>query len=359
MKLSDVINQLRVVLPKYTDLFSTVIGIDSISASGGVATITTSSAHGLSNGANITISDVLTRTPIDSVSKDGNVYTFTTSTPHDLTYGWPDHETVSLDGFTDSAWNNSFVVVRVQNRENFNVRSINSLPSLNTNEVLLENRIDGINGRWSATVTGASTFTITGSFDDGVYSGGTISSGQRISGAVEIQRAVEQYTAQNLNDYWMFVVMREAETSKDRSTYSDATATRSASDDMRLRLIDGFSLYVFKNTTQDIAAVSAIDICRHDLLLPILKSVNGIIFPTGLTNNSDFRTIFTGHGAFDYNRAVLIYEYNFESVMDLTNADTVEEEDTRAFRDIDYTEEIGGVDTTDLTVNVDLDEVPL
>ena len=66
-----------------------------------------------------------------------------------------------------------------------------------------------------------------------------------------------------------------------------------------------------------------------------------------------------GHSAFDYNRAVLIYEYSFQAVMDLTDSDTVEDADTRAFRDIDYTEAIGGEDTTDMTVNVDLDEEPL
>ena len=359
MKLSDVINQFRAVLPKYTDLFSSVIGISSITVSGGIATIDTAAAHGLTTGANITISDVQTRTPIDSVSKDGNVYTFTTSSPHDLTFGWPEHETVTFSGFTDAAWNSSFTLLAVPNRKTFKVRSSNSLPSLNTNEVLLEIRSDGVNGRWLATVVDSDTFTIAGDFVDGVYSGGTVGSSQRISGAVNIQRALEQYTKQNLSDFWMFVVMGDAEISKDRTTFSDAVSTKTTGNDMRLRLVDGFSIYVLKNTTQDIAAVEAIDICRHDLLLPVLKSVNGVRFTTGLTGSSDFRTVLLGHNAFDYNRAVLVYEYNFEVVMDLTDSDTVEDSDTRAFRDIDYTEEIGGDDTEDMTVNIDLDEEPL
>lgn len=357
MKLTDIINQLRAILPKYTDVFSTVLGITSINASGGVATIVTSAVHGLSTGANITIANVITHTSISAVSKDGLVFTFTTGSDHDLTLGW--QETVTFSGFTDSVWNDSFILVGVPNRRTFKIQSTNSLPSLNTNEVLFENRVDGINGRWSATVINTTSFSITGSFIDGIYSGGTVASSPRISGAINIDRALFEYTEQNLNDFWLFAVMTDAEVSKDRTTFSDATATRATGNDMRLRLIDGFSLYIFKNVTEDIAAIDAIDVCRHDLLLPVLKSVNGVRFDTGLTGSADFRTVLLGHNAFDYNRAILVYQYEFQAVMDLTDSDTVQDEDTRAFRDVDYTHSIGGDDTEDMTVTVDLDEEPL
>ena len=357
MKLADIINQLRAILPKYTDVFSNVVGISSISASGGVATIDTTAVHGLLTGVGVTISDVQTHTAISAVSKDGNVYTFTTSADHDLTYGW--HTEVTLSGFTDAAWNDTLTLVGVPNRRTFKVRSSNSLPSLNTNEILLEVRSDGVNGRWQITVVDSDTFTITGDILNGTYSGGSISSNPRISGAVTVERAIEEYTEQGLTDYWLFVVMSDAAVSKDRTTYSDATATRTTGNDMRLRLVDGFSLYILVNTTEDIAAIDAVDVCRHDLFLPVLKSVNGVRFDTGLTGSSDFKTILLGHNAFDYNRAVLIYEFEFQSVMDLTDSDTVEDLDSRAFRDIDYTHEIGSDDTEDMTAEIDLDEEPV
>lgn len=357
MKLADVINQLRAILPKYTDVFSNVISISSISASGGVATIVTSAVHSFSTGVGVTISDVQTRTAISAVSKDGNVYTFTTSADHDLTQGW--HTEVTLEGFTDAVWNDTFTLVGVPNRRTFKVRSSNSQPSLNTNEILLEVRSDGVNGRWRVTVVNTTTFTITGDILDGTYSGGSISSNPRISGAVNIERAITEYTEQSLTDYWLFVVMSDAAVSKDRTTFSDATATRATGNDMRLRLIDGFSLYILVNTTEDIVAIDAVDVCRHDLFLPLLRSVNGVRFDTGLTGSADFKTILLGHSAFDYNRAVLIYEYEFQSVMDLTDSDTVEDLDSRAFRDIDYTHEIGDDDTEDVTAEIDLDEEPL
>lgn len=360
MKLSDIVNQLRLVLPKYTSLFGDNLSVSSILASGGVATITTSVAHGLGSGTNIVLKDVESQTAINSVSQDGLIFTFTTTTDHDLTLNWPEHDYITLKDFTDGAWNGYFKLTSVPNRRTFKVQSSNSLPTLNGNEYLAEVRIDGVNGRYSISVIDPTTISISGDFEDGDYQSGNISTAQRIAGSVTELRAFEQYTEKGLNDLWMFVIMGEASVSKDRSTYSDAVSTKPTGNDMRLRLIDGFSIFIIKNTSQDITANEAVDICRHTLLLPILRSINGIRFDTGLSYDGDFRTVLTGHSIFDYNRAILIYRYEFETVMDLTDDDTVQPEDTRAFRDIDYSLIVGGDDTEDMTItNLDLDEEEL
>lgn len=356
MKLVDVVNQLALILPKYTDKFSVTLAITSIVASGGIATIETASPHGLTTGKAVTITGAQSKTPIDSVSKDGLIFTFETSADHDLTFGWTEHTNVALNGFTDSAWNDTFTLMDVPNRRTFKVQSTNSLPTLNGNEILFENKNTGINGRYAVTVIDTDTFTISGDFDDDSYFEGTVNSGVRIAGSVDIERTLEEYTKQNISDLWMFVSMHDVETSKDRSTLSDATATIATGQTMRLRLIDGFTLYVFVNTTKDIAAQDAVDITRHDLLLPILKSVYGARFDTGLSSEGDFRTIMTGHGFSGYNKPVYVHLYNFELSMDLTDDDTVEPGDTRAFRDIDYTHEFGDEDVTDMTVKIDLDD---
>lgn len=359
MKLTDIVNQLRAVLPKYTGYFSTAVPVSSIVASGGIATISTAVPHSLSDGANVVMKDVKTKTLIDGVSQDGLIFTFTTSSDHDLTYGWPDHEYINLENFTDATWNGSFYLTSVTNRRTFKVRSSNTLPILNGLEVLPEIRSDGVNGRFAITVVDTTTFKVYGDFTDGAYEGGNVSVAQRIAGAVNEDRAIDQYTAQGVNDLWMFVVMAEATVSKDRNTLSDATATKSTGNDMRIRLVDGFSVFIVKNTTEDITANGAVDLCRHDLFLPILKSLNGIRFDTGLTYDGDFKTVMIGHGVYDYNGAVMTYRYDFEVTMDLTNSDTVEPEDTRAFRDIDYIHSIGGDDTAPVTtLPINLDEDP-
>lgn len=360
MKIADIINQLRGVLPKYTEYFGDTVSIVSIVALGGTATIITSSAHGLVNGTNIVLSDVSTETPIDSISQSGLVFTFTTSVDHDLTYGWPEHSTVTLSGFTDANWNNSFSLIAVPNRRTFKVSSSNTIAVLNGNEVLNEIRADGVNGRYSVVVIDPTTISVSGDFIDGTYIGGIISAAQRISGAITETRALEQYTEQNLNDMWMFVIPGDAVVSRDRNSYSDVVSSKNSGVDMRLRLIDGFTILIIKNTTEDIAAITAVDICRHDLLLPILKSVNGVKFDTGLSGEGEFKTILKGHNYADYNRAYLVYAYEFEVAMDLTSSDSVQPSDTVAFRDIYYQHDIGGNDTTPLTIDtINLDEEPL
>lgn len=356
MKLSDVVAQLQLILPKFSTLLSTSLPITSIVAASNVATVVTSSAHSLTAGDQVVLANVEVKTPITGVSKDGLLYTFTTSPAHDLTLTWPPHATITLSGFTDGAWNDTFTLKSSPNRNDFVIQSTNSLPSLNGNEVLHEVRTDGVNGRFAPTIVNTTTFTIAGSFLDGNYTGGSVNSEVRIAGAVTIERAIEQYTKQGLTDLWIFVTMHDAEVSKDRHSYSDATATRTVGDDIRTRLIDGFTITALKNATQDIAAVDAIDILRHDLLQPILKSVNGARFDTGLDGDADFKSILTAHGLALYEKAYVGYNYDFEFVVEITAGDSVNIGDTRAFRDIDYTLRQGGGDTEDMTITLDLDD---
>jgi hypothetical protein len=360
MKIADVVAQLQLVLPKNTDVFSITLAIDSIIASSGVATITTTTAHNLASNQAVTIVGVGSNTPISGVSQDGLVFTFTTSSDHDLTYGWVDHETVSLRGFTDSAWNDSFTLTAVPNRREFKVRSTNTLPVLNGNEYLEEVRVDGVNGRFGITVTSATKFTVSSaSITDGTYTGGSVKTAVRIAGSVTIDRAKEEYTRQGASDFWMFVIPIDPETSKDRNSHSDAVSTKTSGDEMRLRILDGFDIIIIKNVSNEAAAVDAVDTCRHDLFEPIMKAIYGITFPTGSATPGDFRIIPIGHGRESYDKARLVYIYQFQMPFDLTDSDVVEPADTSAFRDIDYTQGIGGDDTEDMTANIDLDDEPI
>lgn len=359
MKLSDVVAQLQLILPKYTDLFSDTLGIVSISATAAVATITTDVPHRLATGDAATLANVATKTAIDSVSQDGLVFTFETVTDHDLTKDWPEHETVTLDGFTDSAWNDSFQLIDVPNRRTFKVQSTNTLPVLNGNEILEEVRMDGVNGRFAVAVVSSSVFTITGTFLASAYTGGSVRTAVRIAGSVTIDRALEEYTAMKVEEMWMFVVMHDTETSKDRKTFNDAQATIPSGTEIRMRLLDGFDVVLIRNTTKDAAAVEAIDIVRDTLQLPILKTIYGTRFDTGLSGAGDFRTVLLGHGFISYNAAILVYGYSFQVIFDLTDEDAVDPLDTKAFRDIDYTLVVGGADVDEMTVGIDTDEEPL
>ncbi len=355
MRLLDIVTQLQLLLPKYTDKVSTIVGITSMTVSANVATIITSAAHGLRTGQAATMANVEVKTPITGVSQSGTLFTFTTSPAHDLTEGW--HATVTLSGFTNSNWNGTFTLNAANKRTEFTVQSAEDVPVLNGNEVLHEIRSDGVNGRFSITVVNATTFTIAGTFLNGTYTGGAVNSDVRVAGSVTIERAIEQYTEQKLNECWIFVVMNDADISKSRHAFSDATATPAMGHDIRLKLIDGFSANIIIPTSSELLATSAMDICRHNLLQPILKSLFGARCPTGLAGDMDFRTVPTGHGIADYNKAFLVYTYSFEATMIMTEDDAVLAGDNRAFRDIDYTQTVGGTQTIDATaLNINLDD---
>jgi len=354
MKLSDVTDQLKILLPKYTNLFSSQVSFSSVVASSNVVTID-AVGHGLSSGEAATLQGFKYPTPIDSVSQDGLIFTFTTSEEHDLTYGWQDE--VELAGFTDAAWNDSFALIDVTNRNTFKVQSTNTLPILNGSEVLYEDRVDGVNGIYTLTAVTPDQLSVTGSgIKDGTYIGGQVHSRVQVAGSVSFERALEQYTEQSLTGVWAFVVMDNAETSKDRNTISDAVATPVTGSDIRLRLVDGFVIHLFKNVSAEIAAEASVDILRHDLLFPILRSVFGARFDTGLSGGGDFRTILKGHNMVYYNRATLVYSYAFEVSMDLIEDDAVQPQDTRAYRDTNYTHTFEDSDTVDMTVTIKNDE---
>ena len=359
MRLADVTRQLQLLLPRYTDLFSDVLDISGIVATANEATITTTAIHELSDGDAVVLSNVGTNTSITAVSRDGLIFTFTTGSDHDITFDSPDHENATLDGFTDDDWNNSFRIVEVPNRRTFKVQSTLDLPVLNGNEILQEVRSDGVNGRYSATVVSPTVFTINGTFLASNYSGGKVSARVRVAGSVTFERAQEQYTEQKIIDIWAFVVMADVQASKDRSTKNDSEASMPTGTEMRQHVMDGFEIFIFQNVTNDMAATDAIDIARHDLFLPISKSVYGAFFDSGLSGATDFRTVFVSQGFVNYSKSVLVYSYQFQTLYDLTDGDTVEPSDTRAYRDVLSTQNIGEDDTTDMTVTVDLDDTPL
>ncbi len=359
MRLADVVRQLQLLLPKYTPLLGDVLDIVAISSTSTKATITTSTLHNLVTGSAVVLSGVETKTEVPGVSQDGLIYTFTTGVDHDLTFNSPDHVNATLEGFTDSDWNDSFIITSVPNRRTFKVRSTNTIPTLNGNETLQEVRSDGVNGRYRATAVSPTSFTIDGTFLASNYSGGRVSANVRVAGGVTLARVFEQYTKQKFNDLWVFVVMTDPEVSKDRNTKNDSTASLASGTEMRQKIMDGFELFIFQNVSNDIAATTAIDVARHDLMQPIMKSVYGAEFSSGLDVEFNFRTVFTSQGFVDYTKSVLVYSYQFQSTYDLTDGDMVESLDTRAYRDTDMTLVVGSDDTTDMTVTIDHDSEPL
>lgn len=355
MKIAEVVNQIRTVLPKYSDAFSKNISdITSIVASGGVATITTNLPHQLSDGNLINASNFLYKNEIESITFNGLVATIKTVNPHDLTLNWPEHEYVEFSDFADSTWNGKYKLEEVPNRNTFKIKTNKSSPASFGN--LLENRIDAVTGLFGVVVVDENTFQIEGEFLDGDYStDGTVATNIRVASTIDIERAIEEYTKQGEKDFWIFIEPVDAVVSKDRSTFSDAVASRANGVDIRTRIVDGFSLYIIGPSSNEIAGEVTLDIFRHDMLLPLMRTLYGVNFSSGLNTESTFKNILTSHGVFAYTKAFVVYRYMFQTIFDLTDADAVTPMNTRAFRNINSSIQVGTQSTEDY---INLDESP-
>ena len=85
MKLNDVANQLRLLIPQYTSRFSTFLTPSSIVSNGTTVDLTFSSPHGISASQFLVFNGVARQTPITGFTKDGLIFTFETGSNHDLT----------------------------------------------------------------------------------------------------------------------------------------------------------------------------------------------------------------------------------------------------------------------------------
>ena len=352
MSPSEIVNQLKAILPRYTDLFTDNIANTAIVVSSGTATATTPAAHGLTTGDAITIADAVTPNPIASFTKDGLNFTFTTSAPHDLTLG--EQSTVTISGFTDGDWNATFDLKAVPNRNEFTVQSVNADPTLNTNELLNEILVTGINGIFGITVTAPTTFTFTTTSRD-TTSTVAIKSNPRVTAVPDIDELTRQYTDQSgPSNLWAFVIFNAVVASKDRSVRSDRTNSKTAADDQRSNYSQSFSVFVVAPTTNQFSALAAMDICYQQLLFPFAKSMVGFKPTSPLSESGVYTVTLLGSANAGYNRAYYIHQYDFEFAFDLTNDDRVEPISNQAYRDAE-TSLLAGSDTP-LTADINLDE---
>lgn len=361
MKSQDVILQLYSALPSKTDKFTTDISVTGITVSGPTATATTSVAHGLVDGDLVTIQGALAPINIASMDRVGTVVTVVTTENHDLTEGY--QETVVIDEANEAEFNGTFTLLTVPNRKTFTFETVDSGATSSTGSpVLLNGSAFGFNGLYTASNVTATTFDYTLLGDVAGDARGTIivSVGYRISGAISLERALEAYTRQSTDDWWIFVVLGDVTASKDRHVLNDSISTQTGNTQWQQLIIQPFTILTIAPATATIGARNLRD-DAEDIASALFGSLLGVKFDGGLSTKDQYQTVFSSHGSIEYDTAIYVHQYNFESSTDITFDDTVGEGFNVAFRDLGLT--IGTDLMTDnterLTVDVDLDDQPL
>lgn len=343
MKLSDIVLHLGQYLPRYTSKFSETLSYSSLTADNGVVTVVTSSNHGLTTGDYISVHGMHGKRDVTSLTQEDGLATCVVDSDHDLTEGW--QETVTLEGADQSVYNDTHELEDVPNRRTFTFEVDSGSVSPATGSIKFVEYLErGFDGAYQINVVNSTTFTFEVADQTLSLQGfnGTIARGQRIMGATSIDRFLELYEQRSDTDdgkYWMVVALEDAVTSKNRQVMSDAHNVVSASVDIRMQLIEPFTVFVVGPSKTNVAAVDVIDDCVEEIRNALFKSLFGYRFDTGLANSADSGVVMIGHGQAGYTKAYYVHYYRFETMKEVTIDDSIYKDNahspTRAFRDID------------------------
>jgi hypothetical protein len=345
---ATILRHLQTYLPQLTSRFSTNRSCTGEIIAGDPQTLRlTLASHGFSNGSTVSVIGSKIDNGIASVSEyegsDGvNILRFTTTVPHDLTFGYEDNLTdgeIELRGFTDTGLNGYHELYDVPTKYIFEI-AYETLPILNTNEVLREIWEVGLNDVYTIENVTSTTFDIilTGkpTFYVGTVPQVSVSNGFRMDVAASFERAEQKYTKQSSNNLYLYIIMGDCISSKDTNIDSDAFQLNTSNTGNRQKLINTFNITVFWNTKNDIGGALAVKEAWTDIFTAILYCMTGKTFET--FDKSSFVTSFKSHGQAGYNLAYYAHGYEFEFVYEITDEESflVNFLGTRAFRRIDF-----------------------
>jgi hypothetical protein len=364
MKLAPIIRQLANSLPRYTDKFTDAFDVTSLTTSGTTATATTSTAHGFNTGDAVLIVGAIDLVNIASLTVANNIATAETSLDHGLSMAmnfkdFSRNLTVDTIGANEAQLNGEFKLLSVPNRKKFSFQvNTSDITATGTPQVYNYSG-QRLNGAHLITVTGPTTFTFTIEVGADITAIGTIkthSTRMRLSASVNLERAIESYTAQSPDKYWMFLTYEPAFTSKDRNVLNDAPAQFVKGYENRQRIIDSFGVVVFVPTSNSISARFELDELM-DVRVALFKSIMNFKTPQQFDANSEFGITYSNESVAFYNTAFVAYQYIFSTTYDITYNDFVPPQDLVPFRDISFTDIKVG--TQGLELGVDLDDEPI
>lgn len=373
MRAADIVEQLQRKLPLVTSVFSDELTVASLVHVGTTATVTTTAAHGLAPGAQVTIFGARTPVPVASISHaSGASYAIvTTSEDHDLTlYRFrTEANVVEVDGANEPEFEGLRTVVAVPNRRTVHVAVDPSAPLSATGTIRLlgaSTYLRNVRGRYAvATVPSATSFTVThdAASDLGTAVGPAfVRTRPRVTGAQSPASAVLSHSQEAggaASKAWAYVVLDDSTPVRQTAAPAEAFAVNKLSGGWSQMVVQRFGVLLALPNVSDERGRTARDLAA-DLLGPIARCLLGAEFDTGFAVRRPAAPVsFAGESAQETAVGSWYgHRFDFEQIARLGLADTVGNDEHVAFRDIDV--EIGhgsGGDVVEL--DVDLDEVPL
>jgi hypothetical protein len=360
----DIVVHLRTFLPAVTDLFNNEIA-GTMSISGNVATVT-SNNHALSVGQNIIVqggrfNNVL----ISGTANNDGTIRFETANDHDLTQ--QEGATILLSGVGGS-WDGIHDLVMVPNRRTFEITIPDGAPApiISPTSYLVESRSAGVGGVQTIVTSSTNTFTFNISSDvpplpNGDVSNVKILTSVEVYAAASIERAEQSYTQfqADTGKPRLFVIMGNADVSKDRHSLNDTTGTLTAQNDAKLIIMQNWAVTVFIPTGEnDMTGSKAQRLAYKDISEALTKVLYNFRYQDPQTAQP-FITVPVGHGPGPYNTAYYEHTYEWQLPASLLFDSGFDMQPDVAFRDINAQWTINRQDMEQLSATIDLDEEPL
>lgn len=321
MKGADIANRLKEVLPKYTEDFSDVIAITSLSRSANTITAVSASAHSLTTGSYITIKGAKEPITITAITRSGNVVSVTTSTDHKLSdpslYSMDKKPYIEISGCVPTDYNGTFELLTVPDSTHFTYKITTTPAAATTLGYLLLADFDGYNGYKQVTVVNTTTFTYPLSTTNlQTPAQGTIklSNATRVGWSATPERVMQFYSEDATRTFqkWMFVVVGATTMYKDDTTASDLSTAKRKGEVYHFDSQNNFSVFVFLPSQNDTLAGSVSDTARL-YEKPILKSLANFRFGSQLEEQLYEPATYVGNESEDYVGAFYVHRFDFLS----------------------------------------------
>ncbi len=318
MKGQEVVDRLKQVLPLYTDDFSNIVSVTSLTRSGSTITANAPS-HGLTTNDYVVIRGAKEPIALTSITRIGNIATVTSSIDHKLSdpskYSRPQLPLyIEISGATPIDYNGVFELLSVPNLTTFTFKILATPIDATTAGNLLLKDFDGYNRLKQVTVTDSNNFTYaTTNSNLGTPAQGTIelSSASRIDNSPTPERAESHFIDVGSKSR-IYVVLGDKISYKDDTIATDITANKYSNQDFYLDTQQEFSLFVFiPSITNTLGGVES-DLARG-YEEPILKAIANYEFASFLLDSKYNSTIYVGNTIELYDTAKYVHRFDFSA----------------------------------------------
>ena len=336
MKLSDIIRHTQKNMPKYSGYFSNVIKVEELTSIKNTCTVKTDKPHNLKSGDLFTIEGAKFSNKIVSLTQKNGLGVLITEHPHEVTKNSPlregDSTHIHIYNANEEAYNGEFLIMAIpdENTIEFSISENAPAKATGTPEIK-EQAVATYNGRQLvSTVIDDTSFTFmlpyipaSNTATGNMY----IKQGIRISGDFSVQHAIKAYEENGANELWGFVVLDGANMSKSRTNGSDAIMTYEKGNALKGDLIQDVSFFVFIPTSDDYCWVDYVDICQ-ELRYAVMKTLHNARFSSGSFDDDCYLTFVGDQPVDTEGTAYAIYQYKFQTTINIYNEDGVEPEFT-------------------------------